>query len=76
MAFGSLRNPERHIGVPIKTLEKGYFESGLAVDNLYRQKFKLFYLGVGVGAFYRWGANRLPEEADNFTYRLVWNIGF
>jgi Family of unknown function (DUF5686)/CarboxypepD_reg-like domain len=76
-AIGSLRNPENHKGVEIKTLEKGYFETGLTIDNIYRQKVgKLFYLGGGVGTFYRWGANRLPNQEDNLTYRLVWNIGF
>jgi hypothetical protein len=60
-----------------KGLEKGYLETGLMVDNLICKRFaKLFYLGAGVGAFRRWGANELPNSSDNWTYRLVWNVAF
>ena len=77
IAYGSLRPAEFHEGVPIKTLERGFFESGLVVDNLYRQKLaNLAYVGVGMGVFYRWGQNALVTPADNLAYRLVWNIGF
>lgn len=77
IAYGSLRSPAYHEGIPIKTLERGFFESGLVVDNLYRQKIaSLAYVGVGMGVFYRWGSNALPTPQDNLAYRLVWNIGF
>ena len=77
IAYGSLRSPAYHEGIPIKTLERGFFESGLVVDNLYRQKIaNVAYVGVGMGVFYRWGPNALPSSADNLAYRLVWNIGF
>ncbi|MDZ7934945.1 MAG: DUF5686 family protein [Emticicia sp.] len=75
--IGSLKNAQQHKGIEIKTLEKGYFESGLAIDNIVRIKLKkLFYLGIGGGVFYRWGAYSLPQQNQNLTYRLVWNIGF
>ncbi|MCU0470976.1 MAG: DUF5686 family protein, partial [Arcicella sp.] len=77
IAFGSFSNREAHEGIDFKGLEKGYFETGLMVDNLVRKRFaKLFYLGAGVGAFRRWGANALPNTSDNWTYRLVWNVAF
>lgn len=77
IAYGNLRSPEYHEGVPTKTLERGFFESGLLVDNLYRQKIaSVAYVGVGMGVFYRWGPNAIPTPADNLAYRLVWNIGF
>ncbi len=75
--IGSLKNKERHKEIEINTLEKGYFESGITIDNILRKKFgKLFYLGVGGGVFYRWGAYSLPQQNQNLTYRVVWNIGF
>jgi len=75
-AMGSLRNPENHKGIELKTLEKGYLESGVLIDNLVRIKVsKIFYLGGGIGAFYRWGPNRLQDPQDNWTARIVWNIG-
>ncbi|WP_020603668.1 DUF5686 and carboxypeptidase-like regulatory domain-containing protein [Spirosoma spitsbergense] len=77
IAYGSLRSPDYHEGIPIKTLERGFFESGLLVDNLYRQRIaNVAYVGVGMGVFYRWGPNALPIPQDNLAYRLVWNIGF
>jgi len=77
ISYGGLRSPEQHEGIPIRTLERGFFESGLLVDNLYRQRvLKAAYVGVGVGAFYRWGPNANPNPTDNWAYRLVWNIGF
>lgn len=75
--IGSLKNRQQHKEIELKTLEKGYFESGIAIDNIVRIKLrKLFYLGAGGGVFYRWGAYSLPQQSQNLTYRLVWNIGF
>jgi hypothetical protein len=37
---------------------------------------KLFYVGAGIGVFRRWGANELPNNQDNWAYRLVWNVRF
>ena len=75
--IGSLKNTQKHKEIEIKTLEKGYFESGMTIDNIVRIKLKkLFYLGAGGGVFYRWGAYSLPQQSQNLTYRLVWNIGF
>jgi Family of unknown function (DUF5686)/CarboxypepD_reg-like domain len=77
IAVGSLSNKQDHRLVQIKTLEKGFFESGLLIDNIYRQKFlKLFHVGAGIGVFNRWGANKFNEKSDNWAYRLVWNIKF
>ena len=78
VAFGSFSNNNNaHEGIDFKTLEKGYFESGLMIDNLYRKRFmKLFYVGAGIGVFRRWGANELPNSQDNWAYRLVWNVRF
>lgn len=78
VAYGSFTNNNNaHVGIDFKTLEKGYFESGLMVDNLYRKRFmKLFYVGAGIGIFRRWGTNELPNSQDNWAYRLVWNVRF
>lgn len=77
ISFGNLQNPKAHEGIELKTLKKGYFETGLMVDNLYRQRFfNLFYVGAGIGVFRRWGANQLPNRTDNWAYRLVWNVAF
>jgi Family of unknown function (DUF5686)/CarboxypepD_reg-like domain len=77
IAIGSLQNKQNHEGIELKNLENGFLETGLMIDNLYRQRFaKLFYLGVGVGAFRRWGANQLSNQSENWAYRIVWNVAF
>jgi hypothetical protein len=77
VAIGSLKNKANHQGIEFNTLEKGYFESGITVDNILRIKLKkLAFFGIGGGVFYRWGAYQLPNKNDNLTYRLVWNVGF
>jgi len=72
MGIGSLKNPEDHQGIQIKTMEKGFLESGLIVSNIFRVNyFNLFYYGFGAGAFYRYGDYALPRTADNFTFKFV-----
>ncbi len=77
IAVGSLRNKSNHEGIQFKTLEKGYFESGVLVDNLYRQKLKnLVYIGAGLGVFRRWGSYASDRSNENWAVRLVWNVAF
>lgn len=77
IAYGSLSNQKYHEKIDFKTLEKGFFESGLMIDNLYRLRFlKLLHVGAGIGVFNRWGGNKLANAKDNWAYRLVWNVKF
>jgi hypothetical protein len=72
ISYGSLRNRENHVGIPFKTLEKGFFESGLIIDNIIRiNMFNTGYFGIGGGVFYRYGPNKLPTESDNWTFKLA-----
>ena len=74
VSFGSLAKPQIHQGISIKTLERGYFESGLALNKLLRIKYvKLFFLDFGVGVFARYGTYSLEKTIDNFTAR--WTFG-
>lgn len=69
--YGKLTHPEMHVGVPFKTLEHGYFESGLILDNLLRINiFNAGYFGIGAGAFYRYGAYSLPNDRDNWAFKI------
>ncbi len=73
--IGSLRQPEYHQKIVFQTLEKGFFETGLTVDNLIRVRvLKLFYLGAGGGAFKRWGAYAFENRQKNWAFRVVWNV--
>jgi len=70
MAWGNMKNPERHIGFEYKTLDRGYFESGIEFNQIYK--------GLGLTTFYRYGPNQLPRFEDNLAIKLsfVFDLGF
>ena len=72
VAIGGLEKPERHRGLSFQPMEHAYIESGVRIDNL----LSLPFTGLGVGVFYRYGANSLPEHADNFAYKLSMSFQF
>lgn len=74
VAYGSLRNRLAHELVEIKTLEKGYYESGLILNNILRVDAKLYWLGYGAGVFYRYGENALPNQKDNLSFVISTSI--
>lgn len=69
MAWGNLDKQEQHVGLNYKTLNKGYFESGIELNQIIN--------GLGLTAFYRYGPNQLPKFEDNLAIKLsfVLNIG-
>lgn len=69
MAWGNLQKPEQHIGINYKTLNKGYFESGIELNQIYK--------GLGISGFYRYGPNQLSRFEDNLAIKLsfVLNLG-
>jgi hypothetical protein len=48
-------------------MEKGYYESGLLINNL----FNMGLYNIGVGVFYRYGPYALSETKDNFAYKVT-----
>ena len=48
-----------------KTMEKGYFESGIIVDGL----LSVSMVKIGAGAYYRYGPYTLPNVWDNFAWK-------
>jgi len=77
IGFGSLSNPTQHINVPFKTMEKGYFESGLLIDNLLCYKSaNMFYMGLGLGVFMKYGHYAEPNLKDNFAVNLNLSFSF
>ncbi|MCV9929314.1 DUF5686 and carboxypeptidase regulatory-like domain-containing protein [Flavobacterium sp. LS1R49] len=69
MAWGNMKNPEQHVGIDYKTLNKGFFESGLEINQIFS--------GLGLSGFYRYGPNQLPRFEDNIAVKLsfVLNLG-
>jgi hypothetical protein len=63
MAWGSMKNQENHIGIDFKTLNKGFFESGIELNQIYN--------GLGLGGYYRYGPNHLSKFEDNLAIKLT-----
>jgi hypothetical protein len=70
MAWGNMEHPEQHSGISYKTLDKGFFESGVELNQIYKI--------IGLSAFYRYGPNGLPRFEDNISIKLslILNLGF
>ena len=64
-----MKNPEQHVGIAYKTLNKGFFESGIELNQIYK--------GIGLGGFYRYGPNQLAKFEDNIAIKIsfVLNLG-
>jgi hypothetical protein len=62
---GNLQKPE-HAGLNYKTLNEGYFESGIELNQIFK--------GLGLTAFYRYGPNQLPQFEDNIAVHVL-NLG-
>lgn len=61
MGWGDLQN-QQHSGINYKTLNDGYFESGIELNQIFN--------GLGLTAFYRYGPNQLPKFEDNLAIKL------
>ncbi len=70
MAIGNISKPDQHFGIQYKTLDKGYLESGIQLNQLFK--------GLGVSTFYRYGPNKLPDFEDNLAIRISYylDLGF
>lgn len=77
IGFGSLKNTSIHQSLIFKTMEKGFFESGLRIDNLLRfNYFNIMYVGLGGGIYYRFGAYAFSTQEENLAYRLRLKFSF
>ena len=77
MSYGNLSNASAHKNIAFRVPEKGLFESGLMIKNIYRKSFLSFaYAGIGLGVFYRYGYYALPKPIDNWAFKWGINISF
>jgi hypothetical protein len=63
---GWLNNPQQQTGMQIKTMEKGYYESGFQINNL----IKITFTRLGIGVFYRYGPYADPMPKNNFYFKI------
>jgi Family of unknown function (DUF5686)/CarboxypepD_reg-like domain len=73
MGWGTMGNSQYHKGINFKTLEKGFFESGLLINDLIKSNG---LATLGVGCFYRYGPNALPTWKENIAAKLSLNLLF
>ncbi len=61
-----------HKGIEFKSMEEGFFESGLQIHHLLRMEYAdVGYLGVGIGTFYRYGAYQYEKAENNLALKVV-----
>lgn len=70
--YGKMSYPMVHKGIEFKTLEKGYYETGVIIDKIVNQKL----FGYGIAVYYRLGPYALAKTADNFSYKLAFRYNF
>lgn len=66
MVWGEMEKPEQHIGLQYKTLNQGYFESGIEFNQIFK--------GLGLAGFYRYGPNQLSRFEDNIAIKISFNL--
>lgn len=72
IGIGSLDQPESHRFINFKTMEKGFYESGLVVNNLLKSSFS----GIGIGVFYRMGPYSFAKASENLMLRFTIKYSF
>ncbi|TVP47369.1 MAG: hypothetical protein EA341_12885, partial [Mongoliibacter sp.] len=72
-AIGSIRDNSMAENLGFKTMEKGYLESGMELQNLIKYKSGFGFQGIGIGGFYRWGGYANPTFRENLqiTFSLT-----
>lgn len=70
MAIGSIDKNNQHLGITYKTMEEGFFESGIELNKIFK--------GIGLVAFYRYGPNQLANFDDNIAIKVSYylDLGF
>ncbi len=61
-AWGDVENPEKHLGIGNQAMDRGYYESGVEVTQLFSN--------AGVGFFYRCGPYQQLDFWNNWAIRL------
>ncbi len=72
VGFGSLSNEANHFDVQYKTMEKGYYETGLLLNNIIRRG----YFGLGAGVYYRYGPYAFTDQTQNVAVKFSFSFNF
>jgi len=66
IGWGDMRHRESLNELNLKTMNKGYFESGFVVKGL----LNVMWVKMGLGAFYRYGPYAFDNVWDNFAFKM------
>jgi len=72
LGIGSLRHPGKHLKDGIRSFEKGYCESGIAINKILR----LGLTDLGLAWFYRYGPYALPTVKENMAWKIAFQFVF
>lgn len=73
--WGSLDNHSYYQGIDFKDKDKVYLESGLIINNIIKVKYvNVFYMGFGLGGFYRYGYYGYDNFKDNLALKVSFSI--
>jgi hypothetical protein len=64
--FGEMENRFNHLNADFSVPHKGFYESGVIIDNLLISGFT----GLGLGVFYRYGEYAFENLGENFFFKL------
>ncbi len=66
VAFGGFSHPENHQGIAFKTMDRGFYESGLELQNIFK--------GFGLSTYYRYGPYQLEKFDRNIAIKLSFTL--
>lgn len=77
IGFGELFEGGRHHFIELQTMERGFYESGIILDNIYRYEIlNVAYAGLSLGWFYRYGPYALDGFLNNSAFKINLNLSF
>lgn len=75
LGWGRLSNQENHYPISFSTKEHIFLESGLLFENLLKFNYmNIVNLGLGCGAFYRYGNYANNNQEDNVVFKLDFSL--
>ncbi|MNE48168.1 hypothetical protein D3C80_1426150 [compost metagenome] len=69
--WGNLSNKSAHQLIDFKIKNKVFTETGLQIDNIFKLNYmNIANLGLGFGAYYRYGEYANEESNDNLVFKF------
>ncbi|MBP7496407.1 MAG: carboxypeptidase-like regulatory domain-containing protein [Bacteroidales bacterium] len=70
ISIGTMKKSETHYNYAFSSPAKGYYESGVLINNLINQNL----YSLGLGFFYRYGCYRYKSNLDNIALKFTFNF--